>query len=93
MITLVTKQDLWWKERMEVIKYYKHGLYNTYIDKVAENRGRDFRHEYLSASLTVNNFKTPSGEEMIKTSEGYDENIRKVHWKKVLKTIQDYASE
>jgi len=92
MVTLVTKQDLWWKERVEVHKHYTEGEYHTYITNITNHRRAPrFKHEYLSASLAMNNFTTPSGEIMIPVSEGYDQNIQKTHLRLLFKTIEDFG--
>lgn len=77
MVTLVTKQDLWWADRETVRRYYTEGEYNALIEDVARARGDDnFRHDYLSASLVLTNFRTDQGEILASTVAGYDQGIR-----------------
>jgi energy-coupling factor transporter ATP-binding protein EcfA2 len=62
MITLVTKQDLWWIDRNEVKSYYEQGNYNQIIQEVQRNLGTvNFSHEYFSAALLTENFGDDQG--------------------------------
>jgi len=76
MITLVTKQDIWWNEREIVKEYYLKGDYNEAIDEIIRHKGAShFEHSYISTSLLSNNFKI--GTDINKNvTEGYDESIR-----------------
>jgi hypothetical protein len=73
MVTLVTKQDLWWDKRLEVKDFYENGPYSKKIDEFARSLGqRAFQHESLPVSLTIGNMSTPSGETIANTVSGYD---------------------
>lgn len=77
MITLITKQDLWWDQRDAVRRHYAEGEYNALIEGIARHRGEDdFRHDYFSASLVLSNFRTDPGEVLAPTVAGYDQAIR-----------------
>jgi len=77
MVTIVTKQDLWWKDRKKVRQYYEDGPYNKKIQELAKAIGaNNFSHEYVSAALVMSNFKTNDGEVLIPTAEGYDQNLQ-----------------
>jgi hypothetical protein len=39
-LTLLTKQDLWWKERAAVQKHYEEGTYGRVINRIQEGRMR-----------------------------------------------------
>jgi energy-coupling factor transporter ATP-binding protein EcfA2 len=94
MITLVTKQDLWWRERVQVKNHYTRGKYNECIQQIANQRGKQhFRHEYLSASLVLSNLKTESGELLVPTTEGYDQNIQYANLKEFTDTLLAFAQE
>jgi GTPase SAR1 family protein len=41
MITLVTKQDLWWNKRYEAREYYTNGNYNSIIQELQNKKGQD----------------------------------------------------
>lgn len=73
MLSVVTKEDLWWPERQQVEGGYTSGEYAALVEDVATSRGqRDFRHELVSASLVISNFTTGEGEVLRKNVEGYD---------------------
>ncbi|MDX6692982.1 MAG: hypothetical protein QOF02_585 [Blastocatellia bacterium] len=92
MITLVTKQDLWWNERLKVQQYYAEGEYNNFIERIKHERGaQHFSHEYLSASLVINNLTTDAGELLAPTTGGYDQNIQYVHLQQLLENVNSFA--
>jgi hypothetical protein len=76
MLTLITKQDLWWHSRSQVKDYYQNGYYNQIINSIQLKKGTDgFHHEYISASLSIENFIC--GKDLIwPNSEGYDERLK-----------------
>jgi len=85
MITLVTKQDIWWPNRTSIRDYYTGGTYDGYIRDIAATRGQqNFAHEYLSASLTISNVATQAGELLWPTASGYDDNIRMANLNRLL---------
>jgi energy-coupling factor transporter ATP-binding protein EcfA2 len=93
MITLVTKQDLWWNERSKVEDFYTKGQYNEFIERILHERGaQNFSHEYLSTSLVINNLVTGAGELLAPTTEGYDQNIQYAHLEKLLETVTNFGS-
>ncbi len=52
MITLVTKQDLWWPKRKTVDKHYRNGEYEACIQDIIAEKGREnFSHNYFSLSF------------------------------------------
>jgi hypothetical protein len=91
MITLVTKQDLWWHQRERVRDHYMKGEYATCIDQVQSAKRSDFRHEYLSASLVICNMITQKGETLASCTAGYDQNIQFSNLRKLLDTVQGFA--
>lgn len=92
MITLVTKQDLWWKQRADVEKHYREGEYEKYIHSITQKRGeRFFAHEYLSASLVMSNLVSGTGDLLAPTTEGYDQNIQLAHQLKLIEMIRSFA--
>jgi hypothetical protein len=77
MITLVTKQDLWWPERHKVEKHYKDGEYEACIQGITRVRGvANFIHHYYSVSLIPENLATLDGKILARTAYGYDQPIR-----------------
>lgn len=77
MITLVTKQDLWWSDRAEVLDYYRDGEYGELIRAISAHRGSaHFRHDFFSAALVAQNLATGDGHVLASTAAGYDDPLR-----------------
>lgn len=81
MLTLVSKQDLWWPQRQEVEKHYREGPYRTELQKLVELvNARQFRHETAFASLVINNFTSGIDEHhperLCPNAEGYDHPLQ-----------------
>jgi hypothetical protein len=94
MITLVTKQDLWWPERGEVKSFYETGSYNTLIEQVRQTRGeRNFRHVYWSASLGILNYQTGSNELLRHNAEGYDQSLQQGNYSLLIESILNLTKE
>ncbi|MFM9960885.1 MAG: hypothetical protein ACKV2Q_06635 [Planctomycetaceae bacterium] len=88
MLTLVTKQDLWWKNRKTVEEHYTQGEYNRIVDEIAARRGSEqFSHEFVSASLVIQNLMTNIGEELAPTTAGYDQTRRAANLLALLETV------
>lgn len=93
MITLVTKQDLWWQHRGDVREHYTKGEYNKSIARIRDAKGSlNFRHEYLSASLVISNWETDRGEILAQNTAGYDQRIQVVNLQALVKAVQKFAS-
>jgi len=93
MITLVTKQDLWWDDRTQVDKHYLEGPYNDCIQQIIRKRGeQNFAHEYLSVSLIINNLVTSAGEVLASTVSGYGQPIQLANSTKFVETVNSFAS-
>ena len=94
MITLVTKQDLWWKDQLKVRDYYETGEYNELIAGIRVSRGAEhFRHEYAFASLVMNNLRTSDGELLVPTTEGYDQNMQEASMSRLLQVFWDLVRD
>jgi len=79
-ITLVTKQDLWWNDRLLVKEYYQNGWYENQIQILRNKLGSaNFVHEYCSASLIIQNFMSGIREMIAPTTEGYDEQYKEAN--------------
>jgi hypothetical protein len=77
MLTLVTKQDLWWPSREQVKDHYQNGEYNQVISNIQLKKGLDgFQHEYVSTSLAIENFVFGNNELLWPNAEGYDERLK-----------------
>jgi GTPase SAR1 family protein len=90
MITLVTKQDLWWLNRQEVKKHYEIGEYNNIVQEIRGQLGQsNFSHAYFSASLLTENFRDVNGEIMAPVSEGYDQKTQLINFDQLLYFIEN----
>jgi len=77
LVTLVTKQDLWWNDNQQVERHYREGPYADQIGEIADHKGRsNFRHELILGSLVIRNFVTGVGERLAETVAGYDQQYR-----------------
>ena len=94
MITLVTKQDLWWDIRGEVKKHYTEGDYNNYIEDIKNMLGNNnFKHIYLSTSLVRSNLATDNGDVLMKSSKDYSRYIQNANLEFLLTTLKNYLTE
>jgi hypothetical protein len=77
MITLVTKQDLWWPQRNEVQDHYLRGEYAKRLEPVIRGKGEtNFSHHLFSAALLKQNLVTGDGVCIAETAAGYDDPLR-----------------
>lgn len=89
LITLVTKQDLWWKDRLQVQAHYKNGDYEKLIQDIRNKKGSaNFVHEYQSASLVMENLISGANELLVPTAGGYDQRLQSANFKFFVKTIE-----
>jgi hypothetical protein len=74
IITLVTKQDLWWKHRHQVKSYYeKQSPYAKLVRKLENLKGtNNISHHFCSLSFGQINFKTADNHVLFENSAGYD---------------------
>ncbi|MEM8638200.1 MAG: hypothetical protein AAGG51_05165 [Cyanobacteria bacterium P01_G01_bin.54] len=90
MITLVTKQDLWWKSRAEVSQHYVDGEYERLIQDIRDKRGAyNFIHEYRSTSLVMENFLSGVNELLVPTTQGYDQRLKFANFRYFLNAIEE----
>jgi Fe-S cluster assembly ATPase SufC len=88
-ITLVTKQDLWWNERLKIQNYYQKGEYENQIQAIRNKLGSsNFIHEYCSASLVLENFISGTNELLLPTTQGYDERLKFSNLRNFLNVIE-----
>ncbi len=88
LLTLVTKQDLWWRNRAAVDNFYRIGDYGKIIKKI--QRGKNtLHHEVVYTSLMIANFKTGEDELLVKTSPGYDLEKQISTWKAWFKVFEN----
>lgn len=90
MLTLITKQDLWWEQRYEVKNFYENGAYNELIEQLRAHKGAaNFSHDYVSASLNLLNFRTLDGKILRPTEGGYDLALWVANFNNVLRHIRE----
>lgn len=88
LVTLVTKQDLWWNERRAVQDHYQAGEYAQIFDAVRQKRGTEhFVHEFASAALVLQNLAFRPTEVLVPTASGYDQEIRAANLQRLFQTI------
>ena len=89
LITLVTKQDLWWHDRLKIQDYYQKGEYENKIQAIRNKLGfSNFIHEYCSASLVLENFISGENELLVPTTQGYDERLKFANLRNFLNVIE-----
>jgi GTPase SAR1 family protein len=90
MITLVSKQDLWWDQRDLVQDHYKSGEYEQVIQNIRNRIGSgNFVHEYCSASLVMANFRSGANELLALTTAGYDQPLKMINFNAFLNMIEN----
>ncbi len=73
MVTLINKQDLWWRDQKAVRKHYEEGEYATKVEQVEKSIGsKSFQHELVPVSFAMNNLGSADGDLFAQTSAGYD---------------------
>lgn len=89
LVTLVTKQDLWWENRASVKNFYTSGSYHAQIQTLGSRIGSaNLRHECLSGSLVMENFLSGSGELLVPVTQGYDERLKLANLRCFLSTVE-----
>lgn len=92
MITLVSKQDLWWSKSPSVKAHYLEGDYGRKIQSFKESLvEKNFHHEFIPASLTVANLVSPTNETLALTSAGYDNLTHIQYLQNLLCKLHDMA--
>lgn len=89
MITLVSKQDLWWPERKNVERHYCGGEYSQVIEEIRKSHhATGFQHEFFSAAVHSQNFYQEDGKLLQPTAAGYDDVIKYSHQKMLLEVVE-----
>lgn len=88
MLTLVTKQDLWWNQHALAESDYRTGEYGQLLDQLIQNVGsNNLRHEFVFSSLIISNFTTGVGELLANTVSGYDQNLQANSLRRLWETV------
>jgi len=96
LLSVITKEDLWWPDRQAVEAHYNTGEYAGVIASVASAVGQmNFRHEIVSAALVISNFLSGEGEPLARNVEGYDhrkqvESLRRLF--EVLNALREWEA-
>jgi hypothetical protein len=87
-LTLVTKEDLWWKDRAAVQQHYTSGSYGSIIARCMGRKNTStFRHEQVFVSLLIRNLVTGRGEVLKNTTAGYDLAMQEQSFEKLLQVF------
>ena len=89
MLTVVTKQDLWWDRREDVRDFYERGEYSEVIGSITRARGNRFQHELVSVSLKRENLGTET-EVLVPTVAGYDDNLQRLNLAELSNTLKEF---
>jgi hypothetical protein len=93
LITVVTKQDLWWGERQKVRSFYESGRYAEVVTSIRNQLGsQNFSHKIGSASLLYRNLVDRDGNVLRPTTSGYDDEIKLRHEHALLELIRTEAA-
>jgi hypothetical protein len=85
---LVTKQDLWWRDRVEVENEYRDREYSAEIQRILGQKGpQQFRHELVFSSLVISNYMDRCGETMKPNTEGYDQKLQVESLRRLIETV------
>jgi hypothetical protein len=89
MITLVTKEDLWWSDRDMVKSHYESGDYAEQIARLKAVKGtQNFHHEYAYVSLMSRNMKSSNGEVLVPITQGYDIELQNSGYQKFVQILE-----
>jgi len=88
LLTLVTKQDLWWAECEAVESHYRSAEYGQLIEGLLQDAGKKIlRHEFAFSSLVISNFSTGVGELLANTVAGYDQILQVQSLRRLWETV------
>jgi hypothetical protein len=89
LITVITKQDLWWGRRQEVREHYENA-YAPHLSGLRSQIGeQNFDHKFWSTSLLAKNMRDGEGALLVPTAEGYDDQLRAYHTQRLIKMITE----
>ena len=89
LLTLVTKQDLWWNERGAVENHYSVGKYRNIVTKCTGSKQlHEFRHEIAFVSLVIRNLVTGRDETLKSTVGGYDQSDQQKSMESLLHKLE-----
>jgi len=74
-MTVILKQDLWWRNKDSALQWYRTGPYGKVIKEIAKARrgSRKFAYELVPASLVIENLLSPNHKTLLaETASGFD---------------------
>jgi len=91
MLTLVTKQDLWWPVREDVMDFYKKKEYGLAISSIEAALGKNnFSHHFSSVSFVRQNLATQEDQRLIApVSAGYDDQLQHANLAEFLRYLKE----
>jgi hypothetical protein len=95
LITVVSKQDLWWTGKAAVRKFYEQGEYSRFVRETQtqlRSRNVDLQHEIIPVSLIISNMHTLS-EFLILNSSGYDTDFHILYIENLLNSLTSLISK
>lgn len=88
MLSLVTKEDLWFKSTKSVREHYEEGEHRQIINEIAKHRApEEFRHELAYVSLLIRNLETGKGDLLANTVSGYDQKKQSESIRRLMQVI------
>lgn len=97
MMTVVTKEDLWFDQRTAVADHYcqkRRGSYDSVVEEIREALGDvSFRYEFVGMSLLIQNFIGNKDEPLRIVSNGYNQDIQNESAKSFLRALEAFCQE
>lgn len=91
LLTVVTKQDLWWDRREDVRRHYE-GEYAQVVDELRRRIGeQNLAYKLWSASLISKNLRDGEGQVIVPTARGYDEPLQVANAKRLVELVEQEA--
>jgi hypothetical protein len=96
LVSAITKQDLWRRDKSAAEKWYSDGEYGDLVRELIVSKGTTFRHELHPLSLVIGKFVAAPDEVLAKNIRGYDqrdqvESVRRLF--EVIDGVRLWASE
>lgn len=89
LLTVVTKQDLWWDQREEVRQHYE-GEYAEVVEGLRRRVGdKNLSHKTWSVSLISKNLRDGEGQLVVPTARGYDEPLQASNRRRLLEIVAE----
>ncbi|WP_395141476.1 hypothetical protein [Armatimonas sp.] len=92
LITLVVKQDLWWNNQEKVKAHYEQGEYADILTSLQNHVGQGrCPHEFIYASLVLQNLKDGTGKICVPTTSGYDDTLQHESYRRLLDILERWT--